>query len=102
MKLKVGDIKIKSENIEIAFLIFNLLHRARVRGSRKYRQTDRHTDRHTDRQTESFFIVVVTRASVAASRHRHALHVYFGALGGDPCLLQLAAARAGDPGGSFI
>ena len=39
-----------------------------MRGSRKYRQTDRHTDTQTDRQTESFFIVVVTRGSVAASR----------------------------------
>ena len=57
----------------------------------------------TNRQTDiQFFVVVVIRAFVAASRHRHALHVYFGALGGDPCLLQFAAARAGDPGGSFI
>ena len=73
-----------------------------ARGRRKYRRTDRQTHRHTDRQTESFFMVVVTRASVAASRHRHAPDVYFGALGGGPCLLQFAAARAGDPGGSFI
>ena len=100
MKLNVGGNKIKTENIEIAILIFNLLHQAS--GRRKYRRTDRQTHRHTDTQTESFFMVVVTRASVAASRHRHALHVYFGALGGDPCLLQFAAARAGDPGSSFI
>ena len=72
-----------------------------MRGSRKYGQTDRQTDTHTDIQ-KVFFIVVVTRASVAASRHRHALYVYFGALGGGPCLLQFAAARAGDPRGSFI
>ena len=57
-------------------------------------------DTQTDIQ-KVFFMVVVTRASVAASRHRHALHMYFGALGGDPCLLQFAAARAGDPGGSL-
>ena len=102
VKLKVGDNKIKSENIEIAILIFKLLHRAGADfcARRKYAQTDRHTHTHT--QTEIFFIVVVTRASVAASRHRHALHVYFGSLGGGPCLLQFAAARAGDPGGSFI
>ena len=66
VKLKVGDNKIKSENIEIAILFFNLLHQAR--GSRKYRRTDRQTHRQTDTQTESFFIVVVTRGSVAASR----------------------------------
>ena len=73
-----------------------------MRDRRKSGQKHTHTDTQTDRQTESFFIVVVTRASVAASRHRHALHVYLGALGGGPCLLQFAAARAGDPGGSFI
>ena len=63
------------------------------------KQTHRHTDTQTHRK---FFIVVVTRASVAASRHRHAVHAYPVALGGGPCLLQFAAARAGDPGGSFI
>ena len=66
------------------------------------RRNSGQTDRQTDRQTERFFIVVVKRASVAASRHRHAVHVYPVALGGGPCLLQFAAARAGDPGGSFI
>ena len=68
-----------------------------MRGSRNSGQTDRQTDRQ-----KVFFIVVVTRASVAASRHRHGVHVYFGAVGRGPCLLQFAAARAGDPGGSFI
>ena len=51
----VGGNTIKSENIEIAILIFNLLHRARVRGSRKYRQTDKQTDTQTHRQTDRKF-----------------------------------------------
>ena len=84
----VGGKKIKSENIEIAILIFKLLHCAGAGVCTRLcagvestdKQTDRHT--HTDRHTESFFIVVVTRASVATSRHRHALHVYPVALGG--------------------
>ena len=52
-KLKVGGKKIKSENIEIAILIFNLLHQAR--GRRKYRRTDRQTDRQTHRHTDRKF-----------------------------------------------
>ena len=100
----MGDNKIKSENIEIAICNFNLLHRAGAgvcaRVCAGVESPDRQTHTHTDRQ--NFFMVVVTRASVAASRHRHPLHVYPVALGGDPCLLQFAAARAGDPGRSFI
>ena len=52
----MGGDKIKSKNIEIAILIFKLLHRARGVES-----TDAQTDRHTDRQTESFFMVVVNK-----------------------------------------
>ena len=65
----VGGNKIKSENIEIAILIFKLLHRAGADfcARRKYAQTDRQTHTHT--QTDrKFFMVVVTRGSVAASR----------------------------------
>ena len=52
VKLMVGGEKIKTENIEIAILIFNLLHRAGADfcARRKYGQTDRHTDTQTDRQ----------------------------------------------------
>ena len=46
-------------------------------------------------------MVVVTKASFASSRHRHAVHVYPEAYSRDPCLHQFAAAKASVPGGRF-
>ena len=94
----MGGDKIKIENIEIAIFIFKLLHRARGVES-----TDKQTDRQTDTQTDRKFFYSSCDKGLRrrfAAQTRSARD--FGAFSGGPCLLQFAAARAGDPGGSFI